>query len=134
MASKKKANYACKSKVECLKCDKVILSENQPRYLNYTHKGLKSVKFRFYNDAKQPRLQFNSTRGDTNLNAPRGESNNNETLDNPDPTLTRKLTTTQMRKKIKLKWIWVSFLTTLGQGILMMKFSQTTLNNVESTC
>ena len=87
MASKKKANYACKSKVECLKCDKVILSENQPRYLNYTHKGLKSVKFRFYNDAKQPRLQFNSTRGDTNLNAPRGESNNNETLDNPDPTL-----------------------------------------------
>ena len=87
MASKKKANYACKSKVECLKCDKVILSENQPRYLNYTHKGLKSVKFCFYNDANQPRLQFNSTRGDTNLNAPRGESNNNETLDNPDPTL-----------------------------------------------
>ena len=87
MASKKKANYACKSKVECLTCGKVILSENQTRHLNYTHKGLKSVKFRFYNDAKQPRLQFNSTRRDSNLNVPRGESNNNETLDDPDPTL-----------------------------------------------
>ena len=80
MASKR--NYACKSKVECLVCGKVVLSENQTRHVNTSHKGLKNVKFRFHNDAKQARLQF--TRKDMNCNITLGgEQDNTEGVDDP---------------------------------------------------
>ena len=81
MTYKRKSNYACKSKVECLECGKVILSENQTRHLNITHKGLKNIKFRFHNDAKQPRLQFSLPKKDINCNITLGEQDNTEAVD-----------------------------------------------------
>ena len=68
MALKKKGNYTCKSKVQCLNCGRVILSENQGRHSRLIHGGDK-VKFRIHNDAKQPRLMFSvAPKNDINAN------------------------------------------------------------------
>ena len=81
MASKR--NYACKLKVECLDCGKIILNENQTRHVTISHKGQKNVKFRFHNDSKQARLQFTVPKKDVNCNITLGEQDNSEDVDDP---------------------------------------------------
>ena len=72
MLGKKK--YLCKMQVECMTCGKVILSENQQRHIEKAHNN-KVVKYKIYNDAKQPKLMFP-------IKARIDDSSNN---DEPDP-------------------------------------------------
>ena len=60
--------------VECMTCGKVILSENQQRHIEKAHNN-KVVKYKIYNDAKQPKLMFP-------IKARIDNSSNN---DEPDP-------------------------------------------------
>ena len=76
MPPKKKAGYICKSKVECLECGKVILSENQKLHSKISHNG-SVVKYKWITDAKQPKLQFSTVT--------QKDLNSNQNLEIPDP-------------------------------------------------
>ena len=68
MGPKKKAQFECKKKVNCLTCGEILLSENQRRHTERKHKGdHKNTKFRFHiDDSKQTKLTF--ARKDKNSN------------------------------------------------------------------
>ena len=68
MGPKKKAQFECKKKVNCLTCGEILLSENQRRHTERKHKGdHKNTKFRFHiDDSKQTKLTF--ARKDKNCN------------------------------------------------------------------
>ena len=71
MATKKKGNYSCKTKVECLSCGSVVMAENQKLHIGNKHNGDQSVKLKIKNDAKQPRLDmFTLHKKDFNQNEP----------------------------------------------------------------
>ena len=65
MPPKKKGNYLCKSKVECLACGSQVLSENEKLHIKNRHNGDLTVKFRIVNDAKQPKLDFHFKKDET---------------------------------------------------------------------
>ena len=69
MATKKKGNYLCKSKVECLTCGAQVMSENEKLHVKNKHNGDATIKFRLICDSKQPRLDF-FTKKDVNANLP----------------------------------------------------------------
>ena len=48
MPPKKKGNYLCKSKVECLACGSQVLSENEKQHIKNRHNGDLTVNLDFH--------------------------------------------------------------------------------------
>ena len=85
LGKKNKGVYLCKMQVECMTCGKVILNENQQHHIKNSHNN-KVVKFKIYNDAKQPKLMFPKARIDnsSNNNEPDNSSQISPVIENTD--------------------------------------------------
>ena len=85
LGKKNKGVYLCKMQVECMTCGKIILNENQQHHIKNSHNN-KVVKFKIYNDAKQPKLMFPKARIDnsSNNNEPDNSSQKSPVIENTD--------------------------------------------------